>query len=93
MVHVPGHPRAKTGNYVFEHILVMEEKLGRHLMPGENVHHINGMKKDNRPDNLELWSRNQPVGARVSDLVNWATEILKKYAPERLGSNPDDSTG
>jgi len=80
MVRVPGHPRAATaGNYVFEHILVMEDMLGRYLLPEENVHHRNGMRDDNRPDNLELWTRPQPVGIRASDAVAWAREILAHY--------------
>jgi hypothetical protein len=54
---------------VFEHIPVAEETLGRHLVDGESVHHRNGVRDDNRPENLELWTRPQPSGIRVSDAI------------------------
>jgi hypothetical protein len=77
---VPSHPKAKTANgYILEHVLVMEELLGRYLVDGENVHHKNGVKDDNRPENLELWVRPQPSGMRASDAVAWAREILATY--------------
>lgn len=79
MVRTPDHPRATTGNYVFEHVLVMEEMLGRYLLPGENVHHRNGVRDDNRPENLELWTSPQPAGIRASDAVAWAREILARH--------------
>src|SRR5689334_18211752 len=87
MLRVPEHPRAGKGNYVFEHIVVMEQILGRYLLPTESVHHRNGVRDDNRPENLELWTRPQPTGIRVSDAVAWAHEILALYTGGTDASN------
>jgi hypothetical protein len=57
----------------------MEAHLGRLLLPGENVHHINGVRNDNRLENLELWVTEQPKGQRVVDLVPYWKEMLERY--------------
>lgn len=75
----PNHPNAKSIGYIREHRFVMSEILGRPLLPQENVHHINGDKTDNDPNNLELWNISQPPGQRVQDKVRWAKEILELY--------------
>lgn len=64
-----------NGRATYEHRHIMEQMLGRSLMAGEQVHHRNGVKDDNRPDNLELWVKQQPVGQRVVDLISWATGV------------------
>src|ERR1035437_3821491 len=79
MTYNPGHPRAITRNYVLEHIIIMEKILGRYLYPKETVHHKNGIRNDNRPENLELWSAQHSAGQRAVDLVRYAKAILSCY--------------
>lgn len=75
------HPMAYASGYIQQHRLVMAEIIGRPLLPNENVHHINGNRQDNRPENLELWVKSQPSGQRAIDLLDWAREIVARYEP------------
>lgn len=65
--------------WLLEHRYVMEQKLGRFLLPGENIHHIDGKRANNSPENLELWIVRQPQGQRVEDILRWAREIISIY--------------
>lgn len=75
--------RKVNGVQVFEHREVMEEMIGRPLMKGERVHHRNGKRDDNRPENLELWtgvgqSKKDPHGVRLVDKVMDMIESLNE---------------
>jgi hypothetical protein len=56
LIKMPDHPRAHNG-YVLEHIVVAEGKLGRRIRKNESVHHINHVRSDNDPSNLDVLSR------------------------------------
>ena len=80
------HPKADSGGYVLQHRLVMEQMIGRLLCEHERVHHKNGKRDDNRPENLELWmlvgqSQKDPAGVRIVDKV---CDLLESLNTEEL---------
>lgn len=80
-IYLPGHANANGSGYIPEHRLVMATALGRALARDESIHHRNGIRDDNRIENLELWVslRQQPRGQRVVDLVEFARDIIARY--------------
>jgi len=85
LVYRPDHPHAKNDRYVFEHRLVMEQALGRYLEPSEIVHHINGVKDDNRLENLEV----KVNGQHITD--HWeAGHEANAYRAENMGLHAEN---
>ena len=74
------HPHANSNGYVREHRLVMERVLGRRLLPTEVVHHKDGNRQNNAPENLEVFQSNaEHLGETLQGQVpNWTPEGLER---------------
>ena len=78
------HPCSDVRGYVLQHRLIMEDVIGRRLLSNEHVHHKNGIRSDNRVENLELWAVPHPYGQKIEDLVNYSINLLRLYKPDAL---------
>lgn len=80
-IHSTGYRRLhfRGGEKRYQHRVIMEKILNRPLQKHENVHHKDGDRLNNSPENLELWTKMQPPGQRVIDKVRFALEILRLY--------------
>ena len=73
------HPNSAKNGYVMEHVVIMANHLGRPLRKGETVHHKNGIRDDNRLENLELWVNTIRHGQRLQDKLKYYKEFLEQY--------------
>lgn len=76
--------KPRGGRRRLQHRLVLEQVLGRPLERWENVHHVNGVRADNRPENLELWVKPQPAGQRADQLADWVVEHYPELVESAL---------
>ena len=73
-----GHPNAMGKKQrILEHVLIMSNHIGRPIKKGETIHHKNGVRDDNRIENLELWDHTHPSGQRVKDKIKFYKEFLE----------------
>ncbi len=78
------HPNAYENGKIAVHTLIMSQLIGRPLMDGESVHHKNGIKSDNSPENLELRTSLHPSGQKVNEMIDFCKMYLSLYDPDSL---------
>lgn len=74
-----GHPNSDMCGKIYEHTFVMSQFLGRPLTKNETVHHKNGVRDDNRIENLELFDRRHGPGQSVKEKIQWSIKFLTEY--------------
>ena len=89
-LYKPDYHRANSNHCVLEHIVVMEKKLRRKLKKEEVVHHINGIRDDNRPENLQVFPTNTAHSQYHADRNRQANKLLREY--ENRNSRGENTT-
>ena len=90
-VYAPMHPEANSRGYVYEHRLIAEKKIGRRLVKGEIVHHINGIRWDNRPENLEVMTTSEHIDYLGGEAKRCGNRLISGLASDKReieGSTP-----
>ena len=89
-IYAPNHPRANSKGVVRKHILVAEERIGRYLKEGETVHHLDGDRDNNIPENLCVMPRSEHTTIHntlgkvgVALLIGGYFELVLKFIPQQ----------
>lgn len=78
MVYLPDHPRSYSNGYALEHVVIAEREIGRAILPTECVHHINHIKTDNRPANLEVITTRRHKSIHMKERHKEGSVVISK---------------
>ena len=83
MIRMPSHPKAYANGYIKRAVLVAESIIGRNLLPNEITHHKNGVKSDDRPENISVMTAVDHNTITAKE--RWVRGDFKKILPHLKG--------